>query len=52
MASGDLGDARYSSYMKLEKESEYHEMSYEDQQRQDRAFGGFIKSPKRQMNEE
>jgi ribosome biogenesis GTPase / thiamine phosphate phosphatase len=49
VASGELGEDRYSSYMKLRKESEYHEMSYLDKRKKDRAFGRFIKSAKKQI---
>jgi ribosome biogenesis GTPase len=47
--SGVLNKDRYSSYMKLKKESEYHELSYLDKRKKDRAFGRFIKSAKKQM---
>lgn len=47
--SGELSEDRYSSYMKLKKESEYHEMSYLDKRKKDKAFGRFIKSVKKQM---
>jgi ribosome biogenesis GTPase len=47
--SGVLNEDRYSSYMKLKKESEYHELSYRDKRKKDRAFGRFIKSAKKQM---
>lgn len=47
--SGQLGEDRYSSYIKLKKESEYHEMSYLDKRKKDKAFGRFIKSAKKQM---
>ena len=49
VTSGELSEDRYSSYMKLKKESEYHEMSYVDKRKKDRAFGRFIKSAKKQM---
>ncbi len=51
VTSGDLGQDRYSSYVKLKKESEYHEMSYVDKRKKERAFGRFIKSAKRQMKD-
>ena len=47
--SGELSEDRYSSYMKLKKESEYHEMSYLDKRKKDKAFGRFIKTAKKQM---
>jgi len=47
--SGELSEDRYFSYMKLKKESEYHEMSYLDKRKKDKAFGRFVKSAKKQM---
>ncbi len=49
--SGELSEGRYSSYMKLKKESEYHEMSYVDKRKKDRAFGRFIKSSMKQIKD-
>ena len=49
--NGDLADDRYTSYIKLKKESEYHEMSYLDRRRKEKSFGRFIKSVKKQMKE-
>ena len=49
VTSGALTEDRYSSYVKLKKESEYHELSYLDKRKKDRAFGHFIKSAKKQM---
>ena len=51
VAGGELSEERYSSYMKLKKESEFHEMSYLDKRKKDRAFGRFIKSAKEQMKD-
>ncbi len=45
--SGSLTKDRYSSYMKLKKESVYHELSYLDKRKKDKAFGRFIKSAKK-----
>ena len=49
--NGELSEERYYSYMKLKKESEYHEMSYVDKRKKDREFGRFIKSVKKQMKD-
>jgi ribosome biogenesis GTPase len=49
--SGELSEERYFSYMKLKKESEYHEMSYVDKRKKERAFGRFIKSALKQMKD-
>ncbi|MDI6809064.1 MAG: ribosome small subunit-dependent GTPase A [Candidatus Eisenbacteria bacterium] len=48
--SGELSEARYQSYLKLLKESEYHEMSYVEKRKKDKAFGRFIKSAMKQHN--
>jgi len=47
--AGELSEERYSSYMKLKKESDFHELSYADRRKKDKAFGKFIKSAKKQM---
>lgn len=44
---GELDKDRYFNYIKLKKESEYHEMSYADKRKKDKAFGRFIKSAKK-----
>jgi ribosome biogenesis GTPase len=51
VTSGVLYEDRYASFLKLKKESEYHELSYLDKRRKDRAFGRFIKSAKKQMKD-
>ncbi|NTU96841.1 MAG: ribosome small subunit-dependent GTPase A [Chlorobiaceae bacterium] len=49
VADGELAGERYSSYMKLRKESEFHEMSYLEKRKKDRAFGRFVKKAKKDM---
>lgn len=51
VTSGELSEDRCFSYMKLKKESEYHEMSYVDKRKKDKAFGSFIKSAMKQMKD-
>ena len=41
---GELSEERYRSYLKLLRESEYHQMSYVEKRKKDRKFGQFIKS--------
>ncbi len=48
---GELSEDRYSSYIRLKKESAYYEMSYLDKRKKDRAFGRFIKPVKKQMKD-
>lgn len=51
VSGGELSEERYFSYTKLKKESDYHEMSYTDKRKKDRAFGRFVKSAKKQMKD-
>jgi len=46
--NGELSEERYRSYLKLLKESEYHQMSYVEKRKKDRKFGQFIKSAMKQ----
>jgi ribosome biogenesis GTPase len=46
---GELSEERFSSYIKLKKESDFHEMSYLDKRKKDKEFGRFIKTVKKQM---
>jgi ribosome biogenesis GTPase len=46
---GGLKEDRYSSYIKLKKESERLEMSYLDKRKKEKAFGRFMKAAKKQM---
>lgn len=48
---GELSEDRYSSYLKLKKESEFHEMSYLDKRKKDRTFGKFLKTAKKRMKD-
>jgi len=48
---GELSEDRYSSYIKLKKESEYYEMSYLEKRKKDKDFGRFIKSAKKKMRD-
>ena len=49
ITNGELSEERYSSYLKLRKESEHYEMSYLDKRKKDRAFGRFMKTVKKNM---
>jgi ribosome biogenesis GTPase len=42
--NGKLSHDRHQNYLKLLKESEYHEMSYVEKRRKDKRFGQFIKT--------
>lgn len=41
---GELSEERYRSYLKLVRESEYHQMSYFEKRQKDKKLGRFIKS--------
>ncbi len=45
--AGDLKDDRYQSYLKLKKETDYHDLSYVLKRKKDKDFGRFIKSVKK-----
>jgi len=49
ITQGELSEERYSSYLKLRKESEHYEMSYLDKRKKDKAFGRFMKTAKKNM---
>lgn len=44
LESGDISKERYKSYLKLIRESEYHQMSYVEKRKKDREFGRYIQS--------
>ena len=45
----ELNEERYQSYMKLMKESEFHQMSYAERRKKDRQFGRMINTAMKQM---
>ncbi|MGA9365564.1 MAG: ribosome small subunit-dependent GTPase A [Bacteroidota bacterium] len=49
LEAGELSQDRYESYMKLVRESEFHEMSYTERRRKDKQFGRMIKTAKQQL---
>ena len=44
IARSEVTEDRHHSYLKLKKESEYHEMSYFEKRKKDKEFGKYIKS--------
>lgn len=44
LAEGRLSEQRHNNYIKMSRESAYHEMSYLEKRQKDRAFGKFVKS--------
>lgn len=49
LENGIVSEDRYRNYRKLKKESEYHERSYVEKRKKDKAFGKFVKSVKTQL---
>ncbi len=47
--NGGLREDRYRNYLKLMKESEFHELSYAERRKKDKDFGKFIKSAKKHL---
>lgn len=47
--NGELSEERYQSYLKLKKETEHHDLSYDEKRQKDKAFGRFIKSAKKDL---
>jgi len=45
---GSLSEKRYQNYVKMKKESHYHEMSYLEKKQKDQSFGKMIKSVMKQ----
>jgi ribosome biogenesis GTPase len=44
IAQGELDSAHLQNYLKLKKESEFHEMSHLEKRKKDRSFGKFVRS--------
>lgn len=51
LENGGLDENRYQNYLKLRKESDFHNMSYFEKRKKDKAFGRFIKSVKKEMKD-
>jgi ribosome biogenesis GTPase len=49
--NGTLSEDRYQRYLKLKKETAYHDLSYVEKRRKDRSFGRFIKSAKKSLKD-
>ncbi len=49
--NGEIDEARYQSYHKLRKETEFNDLTYLEKRKKDKAFGRFIKSVKRDLND-
>jgi ribosome biogenesis GTPase len=49
--NGTLAKDRYQNFLKLKKESDFHDLSYVAKRRKDKSFGRFIKSAKKSLDE-
>jgi len=49
MESGAIPRERYQNFLKIRRESEFHQMSYAEKRAKDRAFGRFVKSALKQV---
>ena len=49
MENGNVSEDRYKNYLKLKKESEFHELSHVEKRKKDKAIGKFIKLAKTQL---
>ena len=49
LKEGTISQERYRNYLKINKESVYHEKSYYEKRRKDKRFGKMIKLAKKQM---
>ncbi len=45
----ELDEERYNNYLKLKKESEFHEMSYVERRKKDKQFGRMVKSAMKEL---
>lgn len=52
LASGEINVEHFVNFLKLQKESDYHEASYAEKRQKDKAFGKYLKSAKKNRNEE
>ena len=41
--SGEINAYRYQSYLKLKKETQYHDLTYVEKRKKDKNFGRLIK---------
>jgi len=47
---GELNTEHFQNYLKLKKESDFHELSYADKRQKDRAFGKLVRSVSKTRN--
>ncbi len=47
LEAGDIEEERYRNFLKLRKESEFHDLSYRERRRKDKSFGRMVKNFKK-----
>lgn len=47
---GEIAESRYRNYLKLKRESEFHDMLYQEKRKKDKAFGKIVKDYKKHMS--
>lgn len=52
LASGEIDAGHYENYLKLKRESEYHQLSYVEKRKKDKDFGRLVKSVKKSLEED
>jgi len=52
VGAGEIDAKHYENFLKLRKESEFNEMSYADKRQKDKNFGKFIKSAKKDLEDD
>jgi ribosome biogenesis GTPase len=50
--SGAISRSQYDNFIKLRDESAYHQLSYAEKRKKDRDFGRYIKSAKKELNDD
>ncbi|HEY3396136.1 MAG TPA: ribosome small subunit-dependent GTPase A [Armatimonadota bacterium] len=51
VASGEMGQERVANYQKLREESAFNQMSYAEKRKKDRAWGKYLKSAKKDLED-
>lgn len=52
LESGEIDAEHYENFLKLKRESEYHQLSHAGKRKKDKDFGRFIKSVKKDLEED
>lgn len=52
LASGEIDEGHYANFLKLKRESEFQQMSHAEKRQKDKDFGRFIKSVKKDLEED